>query len=85
MNWWKICWSGRGRQRQQREESMSRLTEASMQGLTKARIENEQASRAVKVAVDRRFEQSEPLRRVLSDLLARVGRDERFSPRKDRY
>jgi hypothetical protein len=85
MKWWQFHWSGLGKQRQQRDESRSRVTEASMRDLTRAVSDNEQAAKAVKSAVSRQMEASRPLRAVLKDLIERVNSDEHFSRlRKDK-
>jgi CRISPR/Cas system CSM-associated protein Csm2 small subunit len=83
MSWLVNLWNGRGRQRQQVEESAARLSEesssqisrASLRSLAEARADTEDASKCLQEAVHRRFAASEPLRRVLNELLARVSED----------
>lgn len=78
MKWWQFNWNGWGRQRAQREESLTRVTEAAMRDLTKTTSENEEAARAVKTAINRQLEASRPLRAVLKDLIERVNSDDRL-------
>jgi hypothetical protein len=58
MTWWKFNWTGRGRQRAQREESLTRVTEAAMCDLYKTTDENMEAAKAVKTAINCQLEAS---------------------------
>lgn len=78
MKWWQFNWSGSGRQRAQREESLNRVTETAMRELSKTTSENAEAARAVKSAISRQMEASRPLRAVLKDLIERVNTDDRL-------
>jgi len=74
MGFWPSFW-GPGRQKQQAIESRQRveaeLMRNAMNELTFARIESEEASRAVRSAVAKRLIETRPLRAVLKDVIRR--------------
>lgn len=84
MNWFGIHFSGRGRQRQQREESLARVRAASMNRLEKASAEQSEAAESVKDAVLEQSQQSRALRRVVKGVVNLLQkREERLNLRRD--
>ena len=84
MKWLQFVWSGDGKQRRQREESLTRIADAGSRAVTKARIENEAASRDLTLTVERKVEETRPVRRLLKELINRINADDQITRlRKD--
>jgi hypothetical protein len=84
MNWFGIFFSGRGKQRAQREQSLARLTESSMGKLEKASAEQSEATASVKEAMTEQGNQSRALRRVIKGVVSLLQeREEKMNLRRD--
>lgn len=68
--------SGIGRQRQQMQDSVARLTERRLDVLSQAREENTRAAAEVTETVEKRLEEGRPIRSLLQDLLAKIHESE---------
>lgn len=76
MNWFNF--SGRQKQRQQRQESLSRLSQSRMQQLDRASVDHANAAASVTAAVQEQRGQSVALRSVLNTVVRRLrARQER--------
>lgn len=84
MNWFSFHFSGRGNQRQQREESLARVKAASMEKLEKATEVQSESAELVKESVQKQMDQSFALRRVIRGAVTRLRqREQNLNLRRD--
>lgn len=84
MNWLGVHFSGVGRQRRQREDSLARVKAACMGKLEQASAEQALAAESVKESVQEQTSQTRALRRVVKGVVELLHRrEEKLNLRRD--